>query len=286
MFGFTGCGRLRSDMGGNFERLSDFHAGFDSVIDVRSPAEFAIDHVPGAINLPVLSNDERAEVGTLYVQTSPFEARKIGGALVMKNIAQHLSGVLSDKPRGWKPLVYCWRGGQRSGAMTWALAQVGWKSEQLKGGYKTYRALVKDALYDREMTRPVVLLDGNTGTAKTELLQILAARGVNVLDLEALANHRGSVFGGMAAPQPSQRMFERDILSALEAMAGGGGEQQGGGSFAAARLVVCDAGRAAHSHCRHAGGAGGVFGAGLSRYSGGCGKARANAGAARADDRA
>lgn len=205
-------------MSGTFEKLSDFAERFNSVIDVRSPAEFAIDHVPGAINLPVLSNEQRAEVGTLYVQTSPFKARKIGGALVLGNIARHLEERLSDTPRDWKPLVYCWRGGQRSGAMTWALGQVGWKAEQLKGGYKSYRAMVKAGLYDRDLGRRVVLLDGNTGTAKTELLHRLAAQGVNVLDLEGLANHRGSVFGQMDGAQPSQRMFERDILIALEAM--------------------------------------------------------------------
>lgn len=202
-----------------FKTLTDFTtSGFDDIIDVRSPAEFAEDHVLGAINLPVLSNEERAVVGTMYTQESPFKARKIGAALVVRNVAQHLETTLAGHPKGWKPLVYCWRGGQRSGSMTWLLSQVGWRAEQLGGGYKTYRALVKNALYDQPFGRKVVLLDGNTGTAKTELLHLLAAEGVNILDLEGLANHRGSVFGHMAGAQPSQRMFERDVLAALEAL--------------------------------------------------------------------
>ncbi len=209
-------------MPSQFKTLADFaNSGFDDIIDVRSPAEFAEDHVPGAINLPVLSNEERAVVGTIYTQDSPFKARKIGAALVVRNVAQHLETTLADNPKSWKPLVYCWRGGQRSGSMTWLLSQVGWRAEQLSGGYKTYRALVKDTLYDQPFDRQIVLLDGNTGTAKTELLHRLAAEDVNILDLEGLANHRGSVFGQMDGAQPSQRMFERDILSALEALPDG-----------------------------------------------------------------
>lgn len=200
------------------ENLSDIAAGFDQVIDVRAPCEFAEDHVPGALNLPVLSDAERARVGTIYVQQSPFLARKIGGALVMRNIATHLSERLADKPKSWRPLVYCWRGGQRSRAMVWLLREVGWRAEQLKGGYKTYRRVVKTALYDTPLAREIVLLDGNTGTAKTELLHRLAREGVATLDLEGIAQHRGSVFGEMGVPQPSQRLFERDIAQALEAL--------------------------------------------------------------------
>jgi len=206
-------------MPSQFKTLAEFAtSGFDDIIDVRSPAEFAEDHVPGAINLPVLSNEERAVVGTMYTQESPFKARKIGAALVVRNVAQHLETTLAGHAKSWKPLVYCWRGGQRSGSMTWLLSQVGWKAEQLQGGYKSYRAVVKNMLYDQPFKRRVVLLDGNTGTAKTELLHRLAAQDVNILDLEGLANHRGSVFGHMAEAQPSQRMFERDILAHLEAL--------------------------------------------------------------------
>ena len=190
---------------------------FDDVIDVRSPAEFAEDHVPGAINLPVLDNDERARVGTIYVQESRFVARRIGAALVARNIAAHLETVLKDKPASYAPLVYCWRGGQRSNAMATVLAQVGWRPSLLTGGYRTYRRRVTAALYDAPAPISVVLLDGFTGTAKTDILHRLAALGVQTLDLEGLADHRGSLFGGHAArAQPSQKMFESRLCQAFE----------------------------------------------------------------------
>jgi tRNA 2-selenouridine synthase len=199
--------------------LSDLAAlGFDDIIDVRSPSEFAEDHVPGAINLPVLDDAERAEVGTIYKQVSAFTARKIGGALVAKNAARHLQGPLADRDGSWRPLVYCWRGGQRSGSFASILSQVGWRTELIAGGYKSYRKLVVEALYDTPVAAPVVVLDGNTGTAKTEVLALLAARGVQVIDLEGLANHRGSLFGGRAGGQPSQKAFEGRLAQALGAL--------------------------------------------------------------------
>ena len=188
---------------------------FDTLIDVRSPAEFAEDHLPGAINLPVLSDEERARVGTIYVQQAPFKARKIGGALVARNIAAHLEGPLRDKDGGWRPLVYCWRGGQRSGAFGLWLREVGWRAETLRGGYRSYRRAVVAQLYDTPLPHRVILLDGNTGTAKTELLHRVAARGGQVLDLEALANHRGSVLGLRPGGQPSQKGFESRLSAAL-----------------------------------------------------------------------
>ena len=118
-----------------------FDHGFDDVIDSRSPAEFAEDHIPGAFSLPVLDNEERARVGTIYKQESRFGARKIGAALVLKNIAAHLDGPLAERPASWRPLVYCWRGGQRSGTFTWLLREVGWRAEQGEGGYREYRRL-------------------------------------------------------------------------------------------------------------------------------------------------
>ena len=181
---------------------------FDDIIDVRTPAEFAEDHMPGALNLPVLSNEERAEVGTIYVQESPFKARKIGAALVARNAANHLEHALLAKDGSWKPLVYCWRGGQRSGSFATILQQVGWRAHVVDGGYKAYRSLVKQALYDEPFTAPLTLLDGNTGSAKTEILAQLAARNIQVIDLEGLANHRGSLFGAQAGGQPSQKAFE------------------------------------------------------------------------------
>ncbi len=195
--------------------FSDFDADrdqFDTVIDVRSPAEFAEDHIPGAINLPVLSNEERAEVGTIYVQDDPFRARKIGAALVAKNTAGHLQTALKDQPGGWKPLVYCWRGGQRSGSFATILKEIGWRVFVLDGGYKSYRRSVQHALYEAAPTWRFIVLDGNTGTAKTDLLHRAAQRGVQMLDLEGLANHRGSLFGHRPGGQPSQKAFESAIL--------------------------------------------------------------------------
>ena len=188
--------------------------GFDAVIDVRSPAEFAEDHLPGAINLPVLDDAERARVGTIYKQESPFRARKIGAALVARNAARHLEDTLAGMPGGWRPLVYCWRGGQRSGSFATILSQVGWRVDLVQGGYKSWRKLVVGALETTPAT-PVVVLDGNTGSAKTELLHHLAALGMQILDLEGLANHRGSLFGHMPGGQPSQKAFEGRVATAL-----------------------------------------------------------------------
>lgn len=192
-------------------------AGFDSIIDVRAPSEFAEDHLPGAINLAVLTDEERAQVGTIYKQDSPFKARKIGAALVAQNAARHLQGALADKDGGWRPLVYCWRGGQRSGSFASILAQIGWRVDVLDGGYRSYRRLVVNRLYTSDFPAKVILLDGNTGTAKTEVLARLAARGVQVLDLEGMAEHRGSALGGQGA-QPSQKAFESRLAAGVAAL--------------------------------------------------------------------
>ncbi|ARU01646.1 tRNA 2-selenouridine(34) synthase MnmH [Yoonia vestfoldensis] len=199
-----------------FATLDDLlNHGFDTVIDVRSPAEFALDHIPGAINLPALSNAERAQIGTIYKQVSPFEARKLGASLVARNVADHIAQAMADKDGSWRPLVYCWRGGQRSGSFAAILSQIGWRTDTVQGGYQTFRRLVQQAVYDRPLPQRIILLDGNTGTAKTALLARLAAKGVQVIDLEALANHRGSLLGGTAQGQPSQRAFETRIALAL-----------------------------------------------------------------------
>lgn len=190
---------------------------FDEIIDVRAPSEFAEDHIPGAISLPVLSDAERAQVGTIYVQDDRFLARKIGAALVARNAANHLEGPLADRTGGWRPLLYCWRGGQRSGSFASILAQIGWRTDIIEGGYKSYRGLIVDALYKAEINLDIVLIDGGTGTAKTRLLDHLRDAGEQVIDLEGLAHHRGSNFGGRG-DQPSQKWFESRLAQELGAL--------------------------------------------------------------------
>ena len=190
--------------------------GFDEIIDVRTPAEFAEDHIPGAINCPVLDDEERIRVGTLYKQVSPFAARKVGAALVAKNIARHIEERFHDRPKSWKPLIYCWRGGQRSGAMAIVLAQVGWNAHQLEGGYKAYRRQVLEELAERPAAFNFRVLCGPTGSGKSRLLEALAAAGHQVLDLERLACHRGSVLGLLPhQPQPTQKGFDSQLALQL-----------------------------------------------------------------------
>lgn len=190
---------------------------YDEIIDVRSPAEFAEDHIPGAVNLPVLDNAERARVGTIYKQVSAFEAKKIGAALVSRNIARHLDDHFADKPRNYRPLVYCWRGGSRSGALATVLRSVGWSAGQLEGGYKAYRrAVVEDLAACPDKFRFVVVC-GPTGVGKSRLLRTLSKAGGQVLDLEDLAAHKGSVLGADPnRPQPAQKMFESLIRHRLK----------------------------------------------------------------------
>ncbi|MGJ8596512.1 tRNA 2-selenouridine(34) synthase MnmH [Sulfitobacter sp.] len=190
----------------------------DTIIDVRAPAEYAQDHLPGAINMPVLNDAERAEVGTIYARVSPFKARKVGGALVAQNTARHLQGPLVDKDGAWQPLVYCWRGGQRSNAFATILDQVGWRVQLLENGYKSYRTQVVKTLYEMPLPHRLMLIDGGTGTAKTALLHQLGAQGAQILDLEGLAAHRGSLFGGVSDPQPAQKMFESRIALTLSTL--------------------------------------------------------------------
>ncbi len=189
---------------------------FDDIIDVRAPSEFADDHIPGAINLPVLDDDERARIGTTYVRGSKFRARRDGAALVTANISRHLSGVLADKPAAYRPLVYCWRGGMRSRAMATILSAIGWQVAVVGGGYKTWRRNVVTGLRTSDEPIKVLLLDGQTGTGKTETLLRLQALGAQILDLEGLANHRGSVFGAIGdKAQPSQKLFESRLWTQL-----------------------------------------------------------------------
>jgi tRNA 2-selenouridine synthase len=191
-------------------------AAFDTVIDARSEGEYAEDRIPGAINCPVLTDDERREVGTMDRQQSSFEARRRGAAYAARNIARHLEQSFGDKPRTWKPLVYCWRGGNRSGAMTHILARVGWQARQLEGGYRAFRRYVLADLERLPALFTFRVICGTTGSGKSRLLQHLADVGAQVLDLEALAQHRGSLLGGLPAqPQPSQKQFETRVWHAL-----------------------------------------------------------------------
>jgi tRNA 2-selenouridine synthase len=202
---------------------------FDEVIDVRSPSEFALDHVPGALNCPVLDDEERARVGTMYKRASPFDAKKEGAALVSRNIARHIEERFRGRGRDWRPLVYCWRGGQRSASMAHVLREVGWAAATLEGGYRAYRREVLAQLAESASKFRFRVLCGATGSGKSRLLEALAARGAQVLDLERLACHRGSLLGDLPSePQPSQKMFDSLVWRALK-------------TFAPARLVYVEA---------------------------------------------
>jgi len=191
-------------------------AAFAERIDVRTPSEFADDHVPGAINWPVLDDDERARIGTMYAQISAFDARKAGAALVARNIADIVERHAQDKPREWQPLVYCWRGGQRSRALVHVLSEIGWRAAQLEGGYRAYRRHVVASLASVPEQFSYRLVCGLTGSGKSRLLAALAAEGAQVLDLERIARHRGSLLGDRTdARQPTQKYFESELLAAL-----------------------------------------------------------------------
>lgn len=187
-------------------------AGYTEIIDARTPTEFAEDHIPGAINLPVLDNEERIRIGTLHKQASAFEAKKAGAALVSRHIADYLEAHFSGKPINYKPLIYCWRGGNRSGALAHVLLRIGFKAEQLEGGYKAFRRLVIAELETLPHQFNFITVCGPTGSGKSRLLQALHFCGAQVLDLEDLAAHRGSLLGGLPdQPQPSQKKLESAI---------------------------------------------------------------------------
>ncbi|MFC7460666.1 tRNA 2-selenouridine(34) synthase MnmH [Hydrogenophaga defluvii] len=194
-------------------------AAFDAVIDARSEAEFAEDHLPGAVNWPTLNNEERRVIGTLYKQVNPFEAKKRGAAISARNIAAHIERELLDTPKSWQPLVYCWRGGNRSGALATILGAIGFKVTLVEGGYKAYRTAVLADLPAMAQRLRYRVVCGRTGTGKTHLLQALAAQGAQILDLEALAQHRSSVLGLIPGqPQPSQKLFDSRLWAALRAL--------------------------------------------------------------------
>ena len=193
---------------------------FDEIIDVRTPPEFEEDRLPGAVNRPVLSAEERARVGTVYKQISPFQGLKLGAALISRNIADHLETRFAEHERNWRPLIYCWRGGKRSGAMAHILREVGWAATTLEGGYKAYRREVLAQLATLPERFRYRVVCGATGSGKSRLLEALDATGAQVLDLEAIARHRGSVLGDLPGePQPSQKMFESLVWDRLRRFA-------------------------------------------------------------------
>ena len=191
-------------------------AGFDTIIDARSESEFAEDHLPGAVNWPSLDDAQRHAIGAEYKLTSAFGAKKRGAALVARNIADHIEREVIDKPKQWRPLVYCWRGGKRSGALALVLDQIGFQVQLLEGGYREYRRAVIAALETLPRSLTLRVVCGKTGSGKSHLLGVLARIGEQVLDLEALANHRGSVLGLVPGErQPGQKHFETLVWDAL-----------------------------------------------------------------------
>ncbi len=192
-------------------------AAYPERIDVRSPSEFALDHIPGAVNWPVLDDAQRAIVGTLHAQEGAFAAKRVGAALVARNIAAMLEAHGDERPRDWAPLVYCWRGGKRSAALVHILREIGWRAVQLEGGYQAYRRHVSARLAALPGTLRFVVVCGLTGSGKSRLLAALATQGAQVLDLERIARHRGSLLGDDPTDaQPTQKAFDTGVLHDLE----------------------------------------------------------------------
>ena len=193
------------------------YKNFDTIIDVRSPSEFEEDHIIGAINCPVLSDLEREKVGTIYKRESTFKAKIIGSSLTARNIAKHIEERFLEYKGSWQPLVYCWRGGQRSKAFAIILSEVGWRTQQLEGGYKEYRNHVLEFMDTIGSKLKIILISGKTGCAKTKILQSIARQGGQILDLEGLANHKGSLLGKIPnLKQPSQKFFESKLFYQLK----------------------------------------------------------------------
>ncbi len=190
---------------------------YDTIIDVRSQSEFDEDHIPGAINLPVLNDKERKKIGTIYKKNSPFEAKILGSSLISKNISEYLIKNLKSKNGAWRPLVYCWRGGQRSRALCLIMKEIGWRVSQLEGGYKFYRNDISKKLQILSPKLKIILISGKTGTGKTKLLNKIKSNSGQILDLEGIACHKGSLLGkDLKNKQPSQKLFESLLYGALK----------------------------------------------------------------------
>lgn len=184
------------------------------IIDVRSEAEFSIDHIPGAINLPVLNNTERKIIGTIYKKFGSFEANKSGAMIITKNISLILQRFI-NLPKDLEIVVYCWRGGKRSYSLNTILNSIGIKSNIIKGGYKSFRKMVIEKLETLPKNYKFVVIAGPTGNGKTLLLEKLEKSGENIINLEQLANHYGSVLGDINLIQPTQKSFETHLLYSL-----------------------------------------------------------------------
>ena len=192
---------------------------YDTIIDVRSPSEFDEDHIPGALNLPVLDDKDRKKIGTIYKKNSPFEAKVLGSSLIAKNISEYLIKNLKNKNGAWRPLVYCWRGGQRSKALCLIMQEIGWRVNQLEGGYKYYRNDIQKKLQNLSPKLKVILISGKTGTGKTKLLNQIKSNNGQILDLEGIACHKGSLLGkDLKNNQPSQKLFESLLYDALKSI--------------------------------------------------------------------
>ena len=191
---------------------------FSEIIDVRSPAEYALDHIPGAINLPVLDDEQRIKVGTLY-KVNTFEARRLGAALISANVSQHIQSQMMQHGLDYRPLLYCWRGGMRSRSFTFILQSIGWKPHVITGGYRAFRKFIVEETEELFLTENLNLqvLSGLTGVGKTRLLKAIEQQGGQVLDLEGLANHKGSLLGATpSSQQPAQKKFETDLCHKMK----------------------------------------------------------------------
>ena len=185
------------------------------VIDARSPREYSEDHLPCAVNLPVVDNEEYAEVGTTH-RTDTHRAYLIGVSYALKNISHSIDALVARYPRDARMLVYCFRGGKRSKLWFDALSTIGYRVDRLPGGWKAYRAWVRDELMELPRKFRYHVLCGPTGCGKTRLLSALASVGAQVLDLEDLAQHRGSLIGDIpGVAQPTQKWFDSQLVERL-----------------------------------------------------------------------
>ncbi|MGE4398395.1 MAG: tRNA 2-selenouridine(34) synthase MnmH [Campylobacterales bacterium] len=192
------------------EQLNGDFSDYDLIIDARSPKEYAESHIPGAINLYALSDEEHSEVGTIYKQVSPFQARVKGASYVCLNAAKHIEAIYPSYTPKARIAIYCARGGMRSSSLATIFSSIGYRIEKLEGGYKSYRKFVVEYLNSFEKIN-FITLRGYTGCGKSDLLKQLD----NVIDLEGMANHYGSVFGAVNGRQPTQKEFQNRLTNAL-----------------------------------------------------------------------